>query len=124
VFPIGDNNPTKRIAYVTYGLIAVNIAVFLYEVVLQNQILGAMPERSATGAIVQRSLSGLDYFFDQWAVVPAQLTASFASQPIQSKLPNSGIQPPEILTLISSQFLHGGWSHLLGNMLFLWIFGN
>ncbi len=124
MFPIGDNNPTKRTAYVTYGLIAINIAIFVYEVVLQNQSLGAMPQRSVTGAMATRSLSGLDYFFDQWAVVPAQITASFAGQAIQSKLPNSVIQPPEILTLVSSQFLHGGWSHLLGNMLFLWIFGN
>jgi membrane associated rhomboid family serine protease len=125
VFPIGDDNPTKRTAYVTYGLIAINVAIFLYEVVLQNQILGTIPERTANGAIVERALSGLDFFFDQWAVVPTQLTASFTGQPIRSQLPNIGItQPPEILTLISSQFLHGGWSHLLGNMLFLWIFGN
>jgi membrane associated rhomboid family serine protease len=124
MFPIGDDNPTKRAAYVTYGLIAINVAIFLYEVVLQNQILGTMPERAASGEIVDRALSGLDFFFDQWAVVPAQLTASFTGQPIRSQLPQIGLQPPEILTLISSQFLHGGWSHLLGNMLFLWIFGN
>ncbi|MBE9031295.1 rhomboid family intramembrane serine protease [filamentous cyanobacterium LEGE 11480] len=134
MFPIGDDNPTKRTPYVTYGLIAINLAIFLYEVVLQNQVLGTVPYvepgtgrraiNSLTGEVVQRAITGLDYFFDQWAVVPAQLTASLTGQPIQSQLPNLGGQPPESLTLISSQFLHGGWSHLLGNMLFLWIFGN
>jgi membrane associated rhomboid family serine protease len=114
MFPIGDDNPTRSRPYVTYGLIAVNVCVFLYEVVLQNQLLGNAP----------RSVTGLDYFFEQWAVIPAQFTASLTGQPIRSALPNLGAQPPEFLTLISSQFLHGGWSHLLGNMLFLWIFGN
>ncbi|NJN49264.1 MAG: rhomboid family intramembrane serine protease [Alkalinema sp. RL_2_19] len=134
MFPIGDDNPTRRIPYVTYALIAINIAIFLYEVVLQNQVLAVIPYiepgtgrraiNAVTGETIARSLTSLDYFFDQWAVVPAQLSTSLNGQPIQSQLPHMGPQPPEILTLISSQFLHGGWSHVLGNMLFLWIFGN
>jgi membrane associated rhomboid family serine protease len=134
VFPIGDDNPTRRAPYVTYGLIALNILIFIYEVVLQNQIVAAAPYidpatgrriiNSATGEVAQQVITGLDYFFDSWAVVPAQLTASLTGQPIVTKLPGIVSEPPEILTLVSSQFLHGGWSHLLGNMLFLWIFGN
>lgn len=134
MFPIGDDNPTKRTAYITYAVIAINVIVFLYEVALQNQVLAVIPYVepgtgrqfvNAAGATLQRSLTRLDYFFDHWAIVPAQLSASLQGQAIQSKLPPIAQgQPPEILTLISSQFLHGGWSHLLGNMLFLWIFGN
>jgi membrane associated rhomboid family serine protease len=134
VFPIGDDNPTQRTAYVTYALIAINIAAFLYEVMLQNQVLAVIPYiepgtgrhaiNAFTGEFVQRSLTRLDYFFEDWAVIPAQLTASFMGQPIRSQLPQMGGQPPEPITLITSQFLHGSWSHLLGNMLFLWIFGN
>lgn len=134
MFPIGDDNPTRSRSYVTYALIAINVCVFFYEVVLQNQLIGNIPYvepgtgrraiNAVTGELVQRSVTGLDYFFEQWAVIPAQFTASLTGQPIRSALPVLGPQPPEILTLISSQFLHGGWSHLLGNMLFLWIFGN
>jgi len=51
----------------------------------------------------------LEEFFQAWAVVPEQLTAK---------------PQGEWITLFSSQFLHGGWLHLGGNMLFLWIFGN
>lgn len=52
-------------------------------------------------------------FFHAWAVVPEELTESF----------RSGFSL-EWLTLLSSQFLHAGWLHLGGNMLYLWIFGN
>jgi membrane associated rhomboid family serine protease len=133
VFPIGDDNPTRRVPYVTYALIAINVLVFLYEVVLQNQVLSTVPYidpetgrrviNAATGEVAQKAITGLDYFFDSWAVVPAQLTSSFTGAVVKPTLPGAS-GPPEILTLISSQFLHGGWMHLLGNMLFLWIFGN
>lgn len=51
----------------------------------------------------------LQLFFNAWAVVPAQLVGSFSA---------------EAITIFSAMFLHGGWSHLLGNMLYLWIFGD
>jgi membrane associated rhomboid family serine protease len=98
VVPLHDETPTEITPYVTYGLIVVNILVFLYEISLQSQ-------------------GQLDGFLQDWAVVPQQLSASFAGQPTPSAV-------PELITLFSSQFLHGGWLHLGGNMLFLWIFGN
>jgi membrane associated rhomboid family serine protease len=99
VFPINDNNPTRLTPYVTYGLIAVNIVVFIHQVMLAPQ--------------------QLEQFFQLYAVIPRELTASFAGIPIS--VPQS---IPEPLTLITSQFLHGGFLHIAGNMLFLWIFGN
>lgn len=95
--PLRDNNPVKITPYVTYGLIAANIFVFLYELSLSP-----------------RDLEG---FFYTWAVVPVQLTANFSGLPINQSF-------PEWVTLFSSQFLHGGFLHIAGNMLFLWIFGN
>ena len=100
MFPIDDNNPIRITPVVTYGLIAANVLVFIYEL--------SFPERQLTN------------FFYQWAVVPAQLTGAFAGTPV----PILSGEPPEILTLITSQFLHGGFAHIAGNMLFLWIFGN
>ncbi|OCQ96272.1 peptidase S54 [Limnothrix sp. PR1529] len=100
MFPIGDDNPTRRTAYVTYGLIGVNLLVFLYEVSLSPLQLRAL--------------------FEVWAVVPLELTAQFNGYPVT--IPGTNL--PETLTLLTSQFLHGGWAHLGGNMLFLWIFGN
>lgn len=84
-------------AYVTYAILILNILVFLYELTLTS------PQ--------------LQQFFETWAVVPRDLTLSF-----QGELPP---QPrPEWLTLITAQFLHGGFLHVGGNMMFLWVFGN
>lgn len=97
--PLRDENPTEITPYVTYGLIIVNIVIFLYELTL--------PDRQLT------------QFFYSWAVVPCQLSNIC---PIAARLPASPF--PEWVTLITSQFLHGGFLHVAGNMLFLWIFGN
>jgi membrane associated rhomboid family serine protease len=82
---------------VTYGLILVNILIFLYQLSLTPQ-----------------QLQGLFY---NAALVPCQL-----SNACPTSLESPGI--PEWMTLITSQFLHGGFLHLAGNMLFLWVFGN
>ncbi|KAF3888773.1 MULTISPECIES: rhomboid family intramembrane serine protease [Nostocales] len=95
--PIRDDNPTTITPYVTYGLIAANIIAFLFEASLPAQ--------------------ELDGFLHLAAVVPRELTASFAGIPVNQPV-------PEWSTLITSQFLHAGLLHLGGNMLFLWIFGN
>ncbi|MBD2384794.1 rhomboid family intramembrane serine protease [Cylindrospermum sp. FACHB-282] len=95
--PIRDNNPTETTPYVTLGLIAANVLVFLYEASLPPQALNG--------------------FLHLAAVVPRELTLSFAGISVNQPV-------PEWATLITSQFLHGGLLHLGGNMLFLWIFGN
>jgi membrane associated rhomboid family serine protease len=59
----------------------------------------------------------LNQFFQLYAVVPRQLTTSFGSVAINQPV-------PEWVTLFSSQFLHGGLLHLMGNMVYLWVFGN
>jgi membrane associated rhomboid family serine protease len=100
MFPIDDDNPTRITPYVTYALIALNVLIFIYELTFTEQ--------------------GLTKFFYQWAVVPAQLTGVVTGIP----LPILTVEPPEILTLITAQFLHAGFAHIAGNMLFLWIFGN
>ena len=86
MFPIGDDNSSRRsVPLVTYGLIALNVLVFLVE------------------------LSGGDAFIEQWSVVPRRLIANPAG---------------DFPTIFTSMFMHAGWVHLLGNMLYLWIFGD
>ena len=96
VLPLGDDN-TGRLSFpaVTVFLIAANIAVFLVEL--------------AQGAHIEG-------FFQMWAVVPAEYAARTDLPPTQPF--------PFWATLFTSMFMHGGWLHLGGNMLYLWIFGD
>ncbi|MBN2264689.1 MAG: rhomboid family intramembrane serine protease, partial [Candidatus Aminicenantes bacterium] len=93
--PLRDDNPTSRLPIVTVALIAVNTVVFL------------------TQAVVPRGLemAALRYGAVPYAVVHFRAMAETA------------VVPP-LLTLLTSMFLHGSLFHLLGNMLYLWIFGN
>jgi membrane associated rhomboid family serine protease len=86
MLPLGDDNSTRRTFPIfTYGLIALNVLIFLVE------------------------LSSGDAFIEQWSFVPAR----FAAQP-----------GSQFITIFSSMFMHAGWIHLLGNMLYLFIFGD
>lgn len=97
MFPIHDDNPTNSTAYVNYTLVILNILVFIYELSLTQ------PQ--------------LERFFQLYAVIPRELSANLVGVAVNQPV-------PEPLTLITSQFLHGGFAHIFGNMLFLWIFGN
>ncbi len=97
MFPLHDDNPVRITPFLTYGLIGFNVFIFLFEVSLSE------PQ--------------LEQFFQLYAVVPQQLSASFSGNPPAQFV-------PELATLFTSQFLHGGWWHLISNMVFLWVFGN
>jgi membrane associated rhomboid family serine protease len=99
MIPLHDLNPTRRTAVVTYGLIAACFVVFLYELSLQ----------------VGGSDASLNAFLTRWGAVPARVSSAIGHGDFLSQA---------TFGLISSQFLHGGWLHILGNMLYLWIFGN
>ncbi|MGE5750885.1 MAG: rhomboid family intramembrane serine protease [Nitrospirota bacterium] len=95
MIPIKDINPTERFAIVTLLIIALNIAVFLYELVLGPQA-GEM-------------------FVNSFALIPKRLF---------SHVPEASNAVPAGVALFTSMFLHGGFLHIAGNMLYLWIFGN
>jgi membrane associated rhomboid family serine protease len=111
VFPLKDNIPTERTAYVTIALIAIN--VFVYFVLQRGGILSGPSDSSVFnyGAIPYE----ITHPGEQCAVTPDR-------QFIQCGEGLGG--PATILTILSSMFMHGGILHLGGNMLFLWIFGN
>lgn len=96
MLPIGDDNDHAGLAWVTMGLIALNGLAFLNE--------------------INRTEGALQAFIFQWGVVPREYTAGIDLPP--------QIPYPLWTTLITSMFLHGGWGHLGGNMLFLWVFGD
>jgi membrane associated rhomboid family serine protease len=88
VFPVGDENRGIRSRpVVTYALIAINIAIFLYQLTLTEREL-------------------FRFFFD-WGTVPIEVSRG-----------------DDLFSLLTSMFLHGGWLHIAGNMLFLWVFGD
>jgi membrane associated rhomboid family serine protease len=95
VFPLRDENPTSRITWMTWLLIGTNVAVFAYEVYLQ----------------LTAGDAAFSAFISAWAFDPARLAASPFS-------------PAVWFTVVSAMFLHAGWLHVGGNMLYLWIFGN
>ena len=93
--PIKDDQPTRRTPHLTIALIFVNTAIFLY-----SQVLGG---RGFSGFVAAFGFTPL-YYLDLGSnyIVPGWY----------------------YLTPITSMFLHGGWGHLIGNMLFLWVYGN
>lgn len=91
MIPLQDLNPTRRRPLFTYGLIALNVLIFLWEQTLSPDQL-------------QRAILDI-------SVVPANLTADPFS--LES-----------LLDSVRSMFLHGGWAHLGGNMLYLYLFGD
>ena len=95
MIPISESVLVRRTPWVTTVLVTLCVAVFLYELLL--------PERA------------LDLFVQRWGAEPRSILLALAGHP---QVPRT-----ELLTLFTSQFLHGGWLHLLGNVIFLWVFG-
>jgi membrane associated rhomboid family serine protease len=91
MLPLKDLNPTRRTPVITYGLIAANVLVFLWE-------------QSFSAGELQEQLLNL-------SIVPAQVVENPFSL-------------ETFLDFVRSMFFHGGWAHLLGNMLYLWLFGD
>lgn len=105
LLPIGDDNSDRHITpYVTYAIIAINIAVF---------VLLQLPN---------------DAFTYGYSVIPAEILSG--RDIVQNVATRGGTIPqapgpsPIYGSVLSAMFMHGGWAHLGGNLLFLWIFGD
>ena len=116
MFPLKDNIPTDRTAFVTIAFIAINVIVYF---VLQRG--GILSGPSDSGVV--------DYGAIPYEVTHPGKECAITGQQIvcEGQAGVSGTaadQPATILTIFSSMFMHGSILHLGGNMLFLWIFGN
>jgi membrane associated rhomboid family serine protease len=97
MFPLKDDNPTQITPFVTWLLIALSTIVFLYQISLG-------PRRE-------------QLFAFQYGAIPSVVIGD-------QILPPGIAAIPPALSVFTGMFLHGGWMHLIGNMWFLWIFGN
>lgn len=108
MIPFRDHNPSGTTPYVTIGLIVINVAVFIVE-------YGQGPR--------------IDEFIEQYGLKPARV---FGWREAPRRQPWPLFSPPKPVvykvpvwaTFFTSMFLHGGWLHLLGNMWYLWLFGD
>jgi membrane associated rhomboid family serine protease len=94
MIPLRDANPSRTVPFVTYGIIVLNVLVFLLELATGDRV----------GAL-----------FMEFGVVPYRVSAS---------LDPGSFDVGAWLSFGTSMFLHGGWMHLIGNMLFLYVFGD
>jgi membrane associated rhomboid family serine protease len=96
MIPLKDNLSCKTFPIATLILIALNVVAFGIELML--------PEAQ------------IETFFQTWAVVPAKVSHAFASG-------NPALIGMSMLSVLTAMFLHGGWSHIIGNMVFFQAFG-
>ena len=119
MIPLKDNNPTRRFPVLTVALIAINVFVFVF---LQHG------GHIGFGAPNDNSLV-------RWGLIPYEIThpgkhcdlvagGQVACEGEPGVSGSASPQPNTWVTFFSSIFMHGGFLHIAGNMLFLWIFGN
>jgi len=124
VIPLYDRNRPRRTPFVTFALIAANALVFVYEIKVSWQ----------------QGPRALEELFNRWGVKPACIAALVTGKSeiiVQEQRRTPwGIEVPVtveririaaaacLLPLFTCMFLHGGWGHIIGNMWFLWIFGD
>jgi membrane associated rhomboid family serine protease len=122
VIPIHDRNPVRRAPVVTYALIAINLGVFLFEPVHHVQ-LG--PHGLSTPTLCEQYR-----FFDHYAAIPHELISGhitghqYVDQSGRPICADDFTGKSPALSVLYSMFLHASWLHVLGNMLFLYVFGN
>ena len=97
MIPIRDHITTRRVPFVTYAIVGACVLVFLWQLTLDP-------------AHAQRAVFAL-------GAIPAVIFG-------HARLPAEIVMVPELATVFTSMFLHGGWMHLIGNMLYMWIFAN
>ncbi|MFN0147130.1 MAG: rhomboid family intramembrane serine protease [Dehalococcoidia bacterium] len=132
MIPIGDSPRSRSTPWVTYAFIAANVAVFVYTLMLSNALPLSRVEAqrdyedqvtTVCSGFEQTAPTETDRFFCRWSFQPHEF---FRAAQGEETLPGYPGQPrlEVLLSIIASIFIHGGWLHIGGNMLFLWVFGD
>jgi membrane associated rhomboid family serine protease len=131
VIPIHDINPLSRRPVMTWLLIAANVVIFIFFEPVVSSVAGIGTSAAANVCEQQR-------FFQEWGAIPRELVHNAVLTVVNSghigvdAQGNAGCiaqSPPTfhkipVLSVLTAMFLHGSWLHLIGNMLFLGVFGN
>jgi membrane associated rhomboid family serine protease len=129
VLPVHDVNPTRRTPWVTRLLLLANVVVFLLSPVALAPLLGEANPASICDQVA---------FFDEYAAKPSEVIANDPEDAVATgevSVDERGepgcvtVAPPPyekrpFVSVLTAMFLHGGWLHLAGNLLFLYVFGN
>ncbi|MFH1609908.1 MAG: rhomboid family intramembrane serine protease [Candidatus Bipolaricaulota bacterium] len=134
MIPLRDRRPSGIVPYVTIALIALNVVAFLYTLTYSDRSLVFLDRCAWENAFGQPApgyspllyrrygqdclypVTERDRFVIRYGLVSAEFWSGTDVPPL--------VPFPIWLTLLTSMFLHGGWLHLLGNMLYLWVFGD
>jgi membrane associated rhomboid family serine protease len=122
MFPLYDNNPTQRTPLATYALVAINVLVFLW--------MSQLPELEQQKLAYQRGfvparIAQLSQPRPIFVPVEVPVRIPFWGEQVLQQPLKLAASPQQIgMSLLTCMFLHGSWMHLLGNMWFLWLFGN
>lgn len=122
LLPIGDDNQGRQTTpFVVYIIIVINIVVF---VLFQQAVSTAQGEYFTYGyAVVPYEITNGTDLKEPIVVRPAASDfGTRAGRPME--IPQAPGPSPIYLTLLTAMFMHGGWMHIIGNMLYLWIFGD
>ena len=126
--PLRDDAPTTRTPWVTIALILVNVVVFLF---LQPPLFQRDVDETDRSSEQYEEIVEAERYLWTWGAVPCEIMSGkrLADSPSvcdRDRPPSSVLDDDKVvwLGLLTSVFLHAGMEHLLGNMLFLWVFGN
>lgn len=128
MIPIGDSPDRRRTPWVNWIIIAANIAVFLYMMTLSQFFTGTRVDavrdfREQTNGICygfETRPTEIDRFYCRWSFQPKEWFDTIRGE---SATPQQN-RWEVLVTILTSVFLHAGWLHIIGNMLFLWVFGD